>query len=199
MVESIAPGKRHAVRALFDQHRQWRAFIESVVGSGLGFLYADLAEPTAAVLSFSGAVVYGGDPSSSVAMDLVRQIAYQPMVLATHESWNQLIYSAGMKSIVRRDRYFHRSEDWDPNRMQTPELPEGYVCRRIAATDDKALFDRLGWEHQKYHFASIQAFVDEGLGFCILKDGQICSAISAFARFQRDLDRSSSPRARVIP
>ncbi|MEW5869557.1 MAG: GNAT family N-acetyltransferase [Chloroflexota bacterium] len=75
------------------------------------------------------------------------------------------------EQIYRRTFTFH-PERFAALRARLPRLPEGFELQRMNA----ALVEQLGGMPT---WASTQDFIERGLGFCLVKDGEIASACTS--------------------
>ena len=181
---------RSQIISLFKDYTFWRTFMDLVLYQNMGLAIADRPNPKMAVLFFSGAVVYGGKVEPEVACDLVKQLPVQPMVLGSDPEWYKYLKAFEFAQRTEKQRFYHPSNSLNfekTHRLSKQAIP-GYTIRRIEPSDDQELFEKLGWEHQRYHYKDMDQFVTDGLGYCAVQNHTICAAVSCFARYRNEAE-----------
>jgi len=191
-MEKIDPEKRNRYIPLFTTIPLWRAFIGSVLNDGYGTLHVDdSANPQCAVAEFSGAFIYAGNADASKAESLMKLNTVQPLILGCDASWSHLVKQVFGQQAVPIQRWHLRSSSLNTHLLKNNvdrAVPE-IQFRPIILDDIPMLEKNLGWEHHKYHYKSIQDFINTGRGFAAFDNtGRLVCAVSAFARSGNDIE-----------
>jgi GNAT superfamily N-acetyltransferase len=171
----------------FAQYRELRAVVEAVLEGRQGHAHRD---GDAARLSLGCYEVFGGDPASPGARRLVAGAARpRELVYGNHPEWRRLIQDVHREEV--RDRPML---DFDPAHIDRATLsglhasvPPGFEVLRL----DASLAGQLDADLQPHAlqvFASPAAFVEEGVGFGAVIDGQLASAATSYTLSSRFLE-----------
>ena len=178
---ALVESQRFHCRSLFDEVPIWRAFIESAIEDGYGHIIADDdAHPEAAVLFYSGLVIYAGDSSCSAADTLIRHFEVQPVILGYSMEWNRRIENVLGKGRSEGRRYHLPYANLRPAVPKQILEGSGREPEAIGADDYVELQSALGWEHHLHHYGSRDDFLENGNGFVLKREGRIVSGASSF-------------------
>lgn len=180
--------------SMFAGSRELSAVIEAVLEGRQG--RATIAGG-AARLSIGCYEIFGGDPSSPSARTLVETAARpRELVYGNDAAWRQVILD------VHGDGVFDRPmRDYDAHGIDTGSLlrleaarPAGFHLQAF----DPGLTAQLdsGLEpHALQVFESTQDFLDHGMGFGAVHDGQLACAATSYTRSSRSVEVAIATRA----
>ncbi len=191
----LQQANRSAAECLFSEVPVWKAFVRSAVCDGFGHLVADDEHtPTVAVLFYGGIVIYGGDPQSRHARDIVRYFPVQPAILGYSPQWSALVEEAHGAALKKYTRYHLSAKSLDPKvaREITREAP---VCQALQPADYPRLESDLKWEHQIYHYRGESDFLQRACCFVVKCEDTVVSGASSFV----DSDRYAECQVTTAP
>jgi len=180
--------------AYFGRARELGAVIESVLEGRHGRV---TAAGDAARLSVGCYEIFGGDPASSEARDLIASAARpRELVYGNDPAWRAVIQEIHGSSVEDRPMRDYDPRGLDPQSLRRFEeaLPAGIEVR----TFDLALAGQLDaglTPHALQVFESAQDFVDRGLGFGAVVDGRLTCAATSYTRSSRSVEVAISTRA----
>jgi GNAT superfamily N-acetyltransferase len=182
------------LRAYFGRSPELGAVIESVLEGRQG---RAVVAGNAARLSLGCYEIFGGDPSSRAARDMVETAARpRELVYGNDPTWRQVILE------VHGDAVFDRPmRDFDPSGIDSASLlvlektlPAGFTLSAF----DSALTDQLdaGLEpHALQAFESAREFLDQGIGFGAVYEGTLACAATSYTRSSRSVEVAIATRA----
>src|SRR5262249_23647645 len=147
-------------------------------------------EGSTARLSIGCYEIFGGDPASAAARDLVASAARpRELVYGNDPAWRQVILD------VHGDAVFDRPmRDFDPSGLDpaalhrsAAALPAGFELRACAADLPRQLDADLE-PHALQVYASEADFLDQGLGVAAVRDGQLACAATSYTRSSRSVE-----------
>jgi len=190
-----------SIRAAMEGNNPGRIFVDDVehprTAFGLtveGYLLAGEHDNPATLESlrafiheklFTGEVFVNGDDSLSLAVHPEAWEARLPELIPTHEA-----------EKLERYHYLCRelAFDW------RAALPDGYTVRRIdrdlLEADDIIIPEAIGeWNDAEEYWGSVENFLTNGIGFCVLHENQIVAQCTAdcFAGEQIDIGIVTAP------
>jgi hypothetical protein len=184
---------QQALASLFSGRVELGAVIEAVVEARLG--RATVAGG-AARLSIGCYEIFGGDSSCAAARHLVVDAARpRELVYGNDIAWRRLILDVHGREVFDRPM-----RDYDPSALDRASLlqfeaglPREFSMQAL----DAALVLQLNANlepHALQVFKSRQQFLEDGLGFGAVKDGQLACAATSYTRSSRSVEIAISTR-----
>lgn len=191
----LQQANRSVAESLFSEVPVWKAFIRSAVCDGFGQLVVDDEKsPTVAVLFYGGLVIYGGDPRSRRARDIVRYFPVQPAILGYSPQWNALVEDAYSGILKEYTRYHLSAKSLDP-KVVREIMAAGPACQALQPEDYPRLENDLKWEHQIYHYGGESDFLQRASCFVVKSEDMVVSGASSFV----DSDRYTECQVTTAP
>ncbi len=170
-----------------------RAVVEAVLEGRVGQM---TAADGAARLSVGCYEIFGGRPSSSSARTLVASAARpRELVYGNDPRWRQLVLDVLGPEVSDRPM-----RDFDPSGIALPPLrrleatlPPGYQLQAFDA-DLAGQLDKDLEPHALQVFPTVQSFLDGGLGFGAVHDGQLACAATSYTRSSRSVEVAIATR-----
>jgi GNAT superfamily N-acetyltransferase len=185
MLTQIEPRKRKRLAGFFANHRP-SFIIDCVLEGHLGTTIADdEKEPTVVQLAFADVVVLAGDSGHPVALELVKRLPENKIILPSPPGWSDLlaqVHGNGLKKL-RRFAFSGKVLDLDHLRPLAGNLPEGYRIERIDIELARRIYadpSIISEDHVR-NFNSPECFVERGIGFCALRRDRIVCGASSYA------------------
>lgn len=152
----------------------------------------DLENPTVAQVTVGIFVFFAGNPNTKIAEELLYNLSEYSLAIVNTEEWKNRIETIHKGSIEKFQRYkFNKNpEHLDKTHIQkllTP-LPEGYELKKIDATISKEPSLHELSEDFIAQFNSIDDFIDRGVGFAILKEGQVVCGATSFSIYDDGIE-----------
>ncbi|NHJ13872.1 MAG: GNAT family N-acetyltransferase [Candidatus Thorarchaeota archaeon] len=202
LVEWISPDK-DSTKALFSSVRQFRTVLYGSIDHELGTVYVDSIEhPKVAWWSFKGLNTIAGDSASDIAWQVLTQFPYRRILNIPNKNWEKRLRSAWGEDLfaLKRTQMSEESLDLEHIRKLKTTLPKGFRLERA----NRILLEKMGGtgldSHIHRYFGSIEAFLDSGIGFCIVhNEDAVCmaSTFSPFSEaFEVEIETVDSPKYR---
>jgi hypothetical protein len=201
-VTTVPSEARSSLVRLFAAHRRDRALIDCVLEGHVGQAFADkLALPSAARLDCGPFAALGGDPASPSARDLVRHAPIDWITPET-DAWRAFL-EAEFAGRIRRIRFAELSAaglDAGQLEARSRALPRGYELARLNAELAEALIRDLGKQWLLDSYASMDDFLNRGIGYVVLHEGQVVASAASAVSSSRaiDIDIEVTPAHRRI-
>jgi len=184
-ISNLPPEKRAKLAMMFSSHPS-TFLIDTVLEGRLGTARVDnIHEPQVAMLKHADVVVLGGNWQAPSAAGFVQDIPYDKGLLRMPDPWMASIQNAlGDELIpIERTPFSSKALDIDHCQYLIRGLPQGFDLRRM----DLDLAERI-WnnpalisEDHVRMFPSPQAFIEQGVGFCVLQGERIVCGASSYA------------------
>lgn len=152
----------------------------------------DLENPTVAQITVGIFVFFAGNPETKEAEELLYNLPDFTLAIVDSDEWKNRIETVHVGSIEKfqRFRFEKNPEHLDRKHIQNllSTLPEGYEIKRI----DKKIakepsFHELS-EDFVSQFDSIDDFINRGVGYAILNEGQVVSAATSFSIYDDGIE-----------
>lgn len=152
----------------------------------------DLENPTVAQMIVGDFVFYAGDPTIKEADELLYNLPESILAIVDTDEWKSRIETVHKGSIEKIQRYKFRKNprDLDRNHLKTflATLPEGYELKRIDESLAKEASLHEISEDFTGQFNSVDDYVNRGVGFCILHDGQVVCGASSYSIYDDGIE-----------
>ncbi len=188
MLAPVPPEERPALRALFDECAGLHGCVDAALDGAMGEVWSG-GSPASVVLARFDFSFLAGDPKAPEAEEAVHRIGEPASVVVSTDGWLPLLQRVFGEKLTTRTRVaFADPGDWDRDRLRAfiDVLPEGFELRRFAI-DDAGRFRELA-DSLVYNFASLEDFIERGVGFGIEHEGRFVSGCSSFAISPRSLE-----------
>jgi RimJ/RimL family protein N-acetyltransferase len=186
----IKAADRNALIPLFKDCQYDRVLIDSVLEGNFGSAYVDsVSQPMVARLDSGAFTVLGGNPVVAETKDLLR---HAPIYYVTPQDneWRNLLQREFGTRISALP-----FTDFSPISLDLAHLaelirvvPPTFELKRI----DKPLAEQLPSDvRNEYFFENFQSvddFLEQGIGFCILHQDRIVSAATSMAQSSKAID-----------
>ena len=176
--EPVASPGHHILTRMFSEHVRFRIQIDRILDGIEGtVLVDDTTNPTVAHLIHHGDSMFGGDPNSPAAREMV-ETRRSVRLLPESSAWGKLIEDVYGNNLDRESRI-----EFSPESLQADHIgrlidnaPQNVRIERI----DTDLVERIKRRlHPQIHdeYASAEDFMRSGSGFCAILDGEpVCCA-----------------------
>lgn len=151
----------------------------------------DLENPTCAQVLVVIFVFYAGNPKSKEAEELLHNIPYNVLAIVDTQEWKERIETVHKNHIEKFQRYKFKKNvnDLDRNHLESylTTLPDGYELKRI----DKSLAENPNFnqisEDFTSQFDSIDDYIERGIGFGILHNGEVVCGASSYSIYNEGI------------
>lgn len=152
----------------------------------------DLENPTVAQITVGIFVFYAGDPSTKEAEELLCNLPELTLAIVNSDEWKCRIESVHSDASEKFQRYSFEKNPEHLNRTHIQnllsKLPEGYEIKKV---DDKianeSSFHELS-EDFVSQFESIDGFIKRGVGYAILREGEVVAAATSFSVYDGGIE-----------
>ena len=172
---SITPDTRAVLVDLFAAHTRQRVIIDAVLEKGHGQAIADsLSAPQVALLTLADFAIPAGNPDHPLARALVEALS-PGLIVPASAAWRRLVLQVHGAKISIQPRVELSPEKLELIRLRqlAQRIPEGYqICRIDLEMAPRAM------GHLAY--ASAAEFIDKGIGYCALWQGEPVSRIRSY-------------------
>ena len=152
----------------------------------------DLENPTVAQITVGIFVFFAGDSETKEAEELLYNLPDFTLAIVDSDEWKKRIETVHVGSIekFKRFRFIKKTEHLDRKHIQNilSTLPEGYEIKRIdkEIAKDPSFHDLS--EDFVSQFDSIDDFINRGVGYAILNEGQVVSAATSFSLYDDGIE-----------
>lgn len=169
----------------------------------MGTAWVDnLENPTVAQITVGIFVFFAGNPNTKEAEELLHNLPDFTLAIVDSDEWKNRIETVHNGATEKFQRYSFKKnpEHLDRKYLQNllSKLPEGYEIKRIDKNIAKApSFHELS-EDFVSQFESIDDFINRGIGYAILHEGQVVSAATSFSIYDGgiEIEIASQPNHR---
>jgi GNAT superfamily N-acetyltransferase len=194
---SIPPGRRNAFALLFTPHRELTAVIGGVLHGGLGAMVTDDSErPSVARLSIGCYEIFGGDPDSIAARQIVGAAAApSELVYGGDPAWRRLLLNVHGTALSDRPMRSFSSFGLASGELRvfSARRLEGAEVVRLDAVLASGLDPELA-PHGLQVFSSPEAFIAQGVGFGAVLKGRLVCAATSYATYPGHLEVAIATR-----
>lgn len=152
----------------------------------------DLENPTVAQILVGIFAFYAGNPNTREAEELLCNLPKHILVIVHTDEWENRIETVHKGSVEKLQRYSFRKDpkDLDRDHLQTflATLPEEYELKKIDTpiATEPSLHEVS--EDFTGQFDSIDDYMNRGIGFCILYDGQVVCGASSYSIYDDGIE-----------
>ncbi len=187
MLADLPPGQRERLRPLFAAFPGLHGCIDAALDGEMGSVWADdPLRPAVAMIAFiarrrADFCFFAGEVNGPAAEELVRAIDERANVVTSSTLWDPLLRARFGDRLKQRTRVAFKPGAWDRARLRgfIGALPDGFSLKRVGS-EDAARFEELA-DSLVYNFASLEEFIERGVGFGIEHEGRFVSGCSSFA------------------
>ncbi|MGE7851993.1 GNAT family N-acetyltransferase [Bacillus paramycoides] len=152
----------------------------------------DLENPTVAQITVGIFTFYGGDPTAVETEELLRNIPERILVIVNSDEWKKRLEAFHERKIDKILRYKFKRNPELLNRMKLKSfitvLPNGYELRKI----DKYIANNPTLhkvsEDFTSQFSSIDDYVNRGVGYSILYNGEVVCGASSYSIYDDGIE-----------
>jgi RimJ/RimL family protein N-acetyltransferase len=188
MLVPVPPEGRPALRSLFENCIGLHGCVDAALDGAMGEVWAG-GSPASVVLARFDFYYLAGDATAPEAEEAVQRIGGTTSIVISNGGWLRLLRRHFGEKLTTRTRVaFADPGDWDRDRLRSflDAIPEGYELRRITLLDSARFRDLA--DSLVYNFASLEDFVERGVGFGIEHEGRYVSGCSSFAISPQSLE-----------
>jgi GNAT superfamily N-acetyltransferase len=189
-VTLIDKSDRKELYPLFINHMRDTVIMNCVLEGYHGTAYADsTTDPKTARLDSGTFTVLGGDPDSQLVDELldVKSIYY---TTPENSAWeNRIIMHYGKRTkFLEFTEFISDTIDQRKVSEMSEKLIKGFNITRLNTELAKSIASHMQSDYFLENFASVQDFMERGIGYCAICNGRIVSAATSMARCQRAID-----------
>ena len=181
MLAELSRAERALVRPLFAGFPGLHGCIDAALDGEMGAVWADDPLRPAVALIHLDFFLIAGDPAAPAAERAARRPSERASIVAHGGDWEPLLRRVWGERLNSRTRVAYRPGAWDRARLRgfIDALPAGFTLKRIG-NKDATRFAELA-ASLVYNFASLEEFIERGVGFGIEHEGRFVSGCSSFA------------------
>lgn len=152
----------------------------------------DLENPTVAQITVGIFTFYAGDPNAKETEELLRNIPERILVIVNSDQWKKRLETFHERKIDKFLRYkFKRNaEVFNRSKLQSfiTALPKGYELRKIDEhiANNPTLHNVS--EDFTNQFRSIDDYVNRGIGYSILYNGEVVCGASSYSIYNDGIE-----------
>jgi GNAT superfamily N-acetyltransferase len=182
MLIELSPGQRPQLRPLFVGFPGLHGCLHAALEGTMGRAWADDATNPSVARVHLDFDCFAGDANSPAAEELVRSLDPLPSYLiVSNDGWPPLLRRVWGDKLGEHGRVAFQPGAWDHDRLRgfIGALPAAFALRRIGL-GDAARFTALA-DSLTYNFASLEDYIERGVGYGIEHEGRFVSGCSSFA------------------
>lgn len=191
MIYEANADTRKKLAPMFDSFED--TVVLSCLQGHMGTAYVnDLVNPTVAQITVGIFVFFAGDPNTKEAEELLYNLPKFTLAIVETDDWKRRIESVHKNAIEKFQRYRfeknpeHLERAYILNLLSS--LPEGYEIKKVDKDIANApSFHELS-EDFVSQFDSIDDFLNRGIGYAIIHEGQVVSAATSFSIFDDGIE-----------
>ena len=184
----------HSRKKLFPLFKNMNhTMILSYLQGHMGTAWVDnLENPKVAQIIVGIFVFYAGDANAIEAKELLYNLPEYTLAIVHTEEWKKRIETIHDGRNDKFQRYAFRKNDKDLNRdgleSLLSNLPEGYELKKIdASIAYDSSFQELS-EDFTSQYESIDDYLNKGVGYCILYNGQVVCGASSYSVYDGGIE-----------
>ncbi|KFN01344.1 GNAT family N-acetyltransferase [Bacillus clarus] len=152
----------------------------------------DLENPTVAQIKVGIFTFYAGDSNAKETEELLQNIPERILVIVNDDEWKQCVEAFHKRKIDKflRYRFKRNSEVFNRTKLKSYilELPEGYELRKIdASIVNNPTLHSISKDFTS-QFRSIDDYVNRGIGYSILHDGNVVCGASSYSIYDDGIE-----------
>ncbi|WP_212936917.1 GNAT family N-acetyltransferase, partial [Bacillus hominis] len=152
----------------------------------------DLENPKVAQITVGIFTFYAGDSNAKETEELLRNIPERILVIVNSDEWKKRLETFHERKIDKFLRYkFKRNADvFNHTKLQSfiSALPKGYELRKI----DEHIANNPSLHNVSEdfisQFCSIDDYVNRGIGYCILYNGEVVCGASSYSIYDDGIE-----------
>ncbi|MEI5908165.1 GNAT family N-acetyltransferase [Bacillus spongiae] len=152
----------------------------------------DLENPTTAQIMVGIFVYYAGNPYSKGAEELLHNLPEHIYVIVNSDEWKNAIETVHKEAFEKFQRYKFKKNPEDLKRSHIhailSNLPEGYRLQKIDSTLAKESSLHEISPDLTSQFDSIDDFINRGIGYAILNEGQVVCGVSSYSIYNQGIE-----------
>ena len=167
--------------------------VQSYLQGHMGTAYVDdLENPVTAQIIVGIFVFYSGDPETDAAEEVLNNLPDYNLIIVDREGWKDRIEAVHRNKFEKFHRYSleRNPEHLDRAHMEgiLSSLPEGCELKKVDKDiAEKDSFNELS-EDFVSQFESIDDFIARGVGFAVLRNGEVVSAATSFSIYDEGIE-----------
>lgn len=159
----------------------------------MGSAWVDNPEnPTVAQITVGIFVFYAGNPNAKEAEELLYNLPDFTLAIVDSDEWKKRIETVHKGSIEKFQRFRFNKNPGDLDKEYIRDilstLPQDYEMKKIDKDIAKSSSFHALSEDFTSQFDSIDDFIDRGVGYAILNEGQVVSAATSFSIFDDGIE-----------
>lgn len=167
--------------------------ILSCIQGHMGEAWVDnLENPTMIELIVGEFVFLAGKAKGEEAEELIINIPINSFILAENKSWGNLIENFYSECVTKIKRYSFLKDkkhlDYEYIKSLIDNLPKGYELKKA----DKEFLDKYSIEKISEDFVaqfnSVDDYLNRGIGYYIVKDGEVVSGASSYSIYDDGIE-----------
>lgn len=152
----------------------------------------DLENPKVAQLVVGVFIFYAGDPNTKGAEELLYNLKEDSLVIVDTDEWKNRIETIHKGSIEKFQRYAFKRDvkylDYNYIKSFLNTLPEEYELKKVDLDlANSKSFQELS-EDFTSQFESIEDYINKGVGYCILHNGQVVCGASSYSIYDNGIE-----------
>ncbi len=170
------------LRKFFSEDTPYESFVASVLQGFQGTAFVDCeTNPSVVRLKLGPFNVLGGNSDSDAADEIISE-AQKNEVFIGDSSWEEKVKAvyAGRYIVHRRKTFDHRKLDKEKLSKLCEQVPDGIEIKKIGKKEK----ERIGKE-VSHHLIFYEEFLEKGIGFCALHEGQLVGAVATALNSKR--------------
>jgi GNAT superfamily N-acetyltransferase len=191
MIYKVGGNSREKLYPIFKNMKD--TMILSYLQGHMGAAWVDdIENPTVAQILVGVFVFYAGDPNAKAAEELLLNIPENILAIVNTDEWKNRIEIVHKGRIEKFQRYaFKKNYEYLKRDMMEEfllKLSEDYELRKI----DKSIALETSFQNLSEDFTSqyesIDDYINKGVGYCILHNGQVVCGASSYSVYNDGIE-----------
>lgn len=180
---TISNNERNFILPLFKENRYDTVIMKSILAGYQGTAVTDSKiNPTVSRLDSGAYTIFGGNPNSIAAIDLIRKAPIH-VVTPENSEWENLLQNEFEGKITYQPFYKFLPHSLNKEYLSklAGNIDNSYKILRIDRDLARQLSKDIDNDYFFEHFISIDDFLTRGIGFCVIHNNKIVSAVTSMA------------------